>query len=258
MTTTDTKIQSGVVEVVVKRDELLSIIACMDEGMGEMAYDDEEHGHRLGYPCIRVSGSGILLGNTWESAVEEAVAFVGRLRADGIAVEAIADHKHCGAAAVKADQLDHEGGVDALFAKFVAEVASFAGVEHINAPLSRPTTHHDATAIYYVDVPFHPLCTFAEGDDAKAPLENGFVISRFALDKRPALNDLEMAAEIALGKHGLGTFTVDNPLKIFVVGNADLDDLDSEIDPIVTDLREQFGDVISVAKLYVTAEPHLS
>jgi hypothetical protein len=215
----------------------------MDEGMGAL-----EYAGKIGYPCVRVAGSGMLLGTSWEAAVDESVEFINRLKDGGVAVEAIADHEHCGAAEVKADQIGREGEADELYEEFAKEVADFAGIKHISAPLSRPETHHDATAVYFTNTPFHPLAAFMERDKDKTPLENGFVISRFALDERPALNDLKMAIGIALGEHGLGNFSVDNPLKVVVVGSRDeLKTLGGEVNSVA----EEFGDVVRVSTLTV-------
>lgn len=221
-------------------EKLFPIIACMDEGMGEFEFQG-----KTGYASIRVSGSGILLGG-WSKVVDEAVEFVNSLRAKGINPIAIADHEDCGAAGVVAKNIEYDGDSDELLEKYAREVAEFTGIEHISIPLDRPLGHHTARCVYYTNTPFHPYAVDGE------PMENGFVISRFALDTRPALNDLEMTIKIATGPHG-EQFSEEDPLRIVIVGmdDDDIDILDSEIDSVIEKSRQEFGEILRVERLIV-------
>lgn len=156
---------------------------------------------------IHIAGSGILLStedrrNELKNATEELI---------GAGADGVYSHEGCGAAVLYAETVMHNpAGVREYAIDWAKKLAAELKVPykgHIS-DLARPKEFHNARIAYY------------DGSGKFDPfrikeIPDGFIISRYFLDRDYAKEELRIALSIALGHHGFGDkFTADNPFII--------------------------------------------
>ncbi|MDO8493259.1 MAG: hypothetical protein Q7S19_01805 [bacterium] len=156
---------------------------------------------------IHIAGSGILLDTKDNEA--KLVRVIEELR--GAGVDGVYSHEGCGAAALYAEKvMDNPAGAKDYAIKWAEELASELGVPyrgHIEK-LSRPKEFHNARIAYF------------DGSGKFDPfrikdIPDGFIVSRYYLDRDYAKEELAIALSIAFGHHGLeDRFTKDDPFII--------------------------------------------
>lgn len=148
---------------------------------------------------IHLAGSGILLD-----------AATAAKYAESAKVDGVFSHAECGAAKLFAEKenLDPEAadeyGIE--WAKTLAERLKVPYKGHIEiSQMNRPSGLHDARVVYYDG-------TGRFDYQGSTDLPKGFVIDRKYLDQSYALQELDVAIQIALGGHGFGDkFTPESP-----------------------------------------------
>ncbi len=174
---------------------------------------------------IHMAGSGIL-------SETGALELAKQAKIDGVY-----SHEGCGAAALYAKQAGLDvSKSDEIGIEWSKKLAELAGVSYkghlVFSQMSRPGDYHTARVVYFDGSGnFDP--TAIDG------VPNGFVISRRFLESFYALQELQVAINIAFGHHGLGNnFTSEDPLWVVTVGDnalseVNLESLTKEIDGIV-------------------------
>ena len=171
-------------------------LGCMDEG----EINAQAH----------TAGSGILLGINEATEMFTAKGLTG-----------IFSHELCGAANLHAQVLGRPQDADQMAREFSQELARRLHIPYLGhtpaSVLNRPTSGHDAR-IVYVDT---------TGNFNYAAVANiipkGFQISAGGLlTPEQTLSDVNLAMDIILGSHGLGSIiTTDNPIWIVPLGTED-------------------------------------
>lgn len=155
---------------------------------------------------IHLAGSGILLSTDEKRAELERI--LEELR--GAGADGVYSHAGCGAAKLYAETVkgDHDPnnaeGYAIEWAQALAKLLQAPYKGHIT-DLKRPDFHNARIVYYDGSGRFDPF--------RMREIPDGFIISRYYLDQRYAMEELRIALSIAFGHHGFGDkFTEDSPL----------------------------------------------
>jgi len=197
---------------------------------------------------IHLAGSGILYildeeKDTYDwSDIETGLETAAKItqRADELyGIDEISYHDHCGAAEIVFGKM--HSSIKSLFNNdsddfgryFSEQLAEILGKEAIHIPLERPEDKHYAKCVIY-DATGHYN---AQGNKG---IPQGLIISRKYLSEEQALNETEVALDIATGPHGPGA----DKIRLIIIGNSDnnlsLDDMKNELSEILP----KYGDSV--------------
>ena len=153
-------------------------------------------------------------------------------------IDEITYHDYCGAAGIVFEKMDPSiklqfNNSDDFGRYFSEQLAEILGKEAIHIPLERPEDKHYAKCVIY-DATGHYN---AQGNKG---IPQGLIISRRYLSEEQALNETEVALNIATGPHGPGA----DKIRLIIIGNSDnnlsLDDMKNELFKILP----KYGDSV--------------
>ncbi len=199
-------------------------IVCIDEGTPD---------------GVHVAGSGILYildeekdTYDWDDFNKglETAAEITRQADKLYGIDEITYHDYCGAAGIAFGKMNpsiksHFNDSDDFGKYFSEKLAEILGKKAIHIPLERPEDKHYAQCVIY-DTTGHYNAQGNEG------IPQGLIISRKYLTEEQALNETEVALDIATGPHGPGV----DKIRLIIIGNPydnNLDDMKNELSIIL-------------------------